>query len=100
MNFAVKILAAVLLTGCANTPVIAPPQIIEVPKYMPLPSECGKLATVDLPPGSSANDVLAKQDKALDELEAQIKRCFRPAGGKDVPVGGSVAGVEPKADRP
>jgi starvation-inducible outer membrane lipoprotein len=71
---------ALLLAGCATKPIVLPPEIIKVPVYMPLPSECSKKALVDLPPGSTAVDVMAKQKKAIDELEAQVQRCFRSAG--------------------
>ena len=75
------VVACVLLSGCAATkPVVLPPEVIEVPVRKPLPAECGKKATVDLPVGSTAADVMAKQKKALDEQAAQIERCFTEAG--------------------
>lgn len=80
MNFVASLAACLLLAGCAAAPpVVLPPKLIEVPVYMPLPKECAATVTVDLPVGSTAIDVMAKQKKAIDELEAQVKRCFRPA---------------------
>lgn len=77
MNSAAKaFLLCFLLAGCKTLePVVPPPEIIEVPVYKPLPAECKVLPTVDLPPGSTASDVMARQKKALDEAAAQIKRC-------------------------
>jgi hypothetical protein len=72
-------IACLLFASCTTAPpVVLPPEIIEVPKYMPLPAECGKKAEVDLPVGSTPNDVMSKQKTAIDELEAQIERCYRP----------------------
>jgi hypothetical protein len=74
------ILAVVCLSGCATpAPVIPPPEIIEIPKYTPAPEPCGEEVTLDLPVGSTAIDVMSKQKQAIDELNSQIKRCFRPA---------------------
>ncbi len=77
MKWATYVLLAALV-GCQATPnpVVVPPEIIEIPKYVPLPAECAVLPKVELPEGSSANDVMARQKKALDDALAQIKRCF------------------------
>lgn len=78
------LLACLLLSGCAHTPppVVLPPEVIRIPQYVPLPPECSKEAEVDLPVGSTAADVMAKQKKALDEQTAQIKRCFGSPSAK------------------
>lgn len=77
------LIACLLLSGCTHLPppVVLPPEIIGVPQYMPLPPECSEEAKVDLPVGSTAADVMAKQKKALDEQKAQIKRCFMQGAG-------------------
>jgi hypothetical protein len=80
-TFAVS-LVVLLLAGCATPEtVVLPPEIIKVPVFMPLPAECGQKVTVDLPVGSTAVDVMTKQDKALDEANSKIEKCFGPASG-------------------
>lgn len=99
MNFVGKVLVCLLLAGCATAPkpIVLPPEIIKVPVYMPLPAECGQKVTVDLPVGSTAVDVMSKQDKALDEANSKIEKCFRSPSGSDLRVDVPVARLEQKA---
>lgn len=71
-----------MLCACqtAQKPIVLPPEIIKVVEPAKLPEPCAAKAHVELPPNSTATDVMAKQKKAIDELEAQVQRCFRPAG--------------------
>lgn len=78
-----KILAAGLalaaLAACSGQPVRdvpTPPELVEVPVYVPLPAECGEPVKVDLPPGTSAIGVMEAQSKAIDAANDQIARCF------------------------
>lgn len=65
-----------MLAGCATPdPIVLPPEIVEVPVFKPMPPECKVLPKVELPEGSTASDVMARQKKALDEAAAQIARC-------------------------
>lgn len=74
------IAAAMWLSACgliksAPAPVL-PPVVIKVPSYMPLPAECKALQPVDLPPGTTAQDLIAKQAAAILAYESEVKRCF------------------------
>lgn len=72
------LVACLLLAGCATPPpVVLPPELVEIPVYKPLPAECGEKVKVDLPVGSTAVDVMAKQGKAVDEANSKIEKCFR-----------------------
>jgi hypothetical protein len=72
------LLLALFLSGCATTrpPVVSPPIIIKVPTFVSLPAACGKTQTVVLPPGSTAEQVLAAQLDAILAYEDQVHRCF------------------------
>lgn len=73
--------AVALLAGCAAEPVrvVSPPEIIEVPRWMPLPDDCGIQWPVALPPGSSAADVMLEQREVIDAYKDQVDRCFKGA---------------------
>lgn len=65
--------------GCAGPAVVAsPPKVIEVPVHVPQPAACARIRAVDLPPGSSAQDVIETQHRVILEYEAQITQCARP----------------------
>lgn len=71
------------LSGCAGPPrkVAAPPEIIRVPQYMPLPDDCGILWPADLPAGSSAADVMDKLKAVAEAYRDQVQRCFGASNG-------------------
>lgn len=70
---------ALIVAGCSHAvkPVVMPPTIVEVPKLMPLPSECVAKQKLALPKGSTASDVMEQQHAALLAYEAQVERCFK-----------------------
>lgn len=75
--------AVALLAGCASAPerVAAPPEIVRVPQYLPLPDDCGIIHGVNLPPGSSAGDVMLEQREVIDVYADQVQRCFGVSNG-------------------
>lgn len=76
-------IAGMTLFGCAGKPVrvASPPQIIHVPQYLPLPDDCAIQWPVDLPPGSTAADVMLEQREVIDAYVAQVRRCFESSNG-------------------
>jgi hypothetical protein len=50
---------------------------MEVPKYLPLPAACSRLVAIDLPDGSTAQDVIEAQATAIVQYEKQIEDCAK-----------------------
>jgi len=48
-----------------------------VPAYQPQPAACRRIRAVTLPDGSTAQDVIEAQHRALLEYEAQVRQCSR-----------------------
>lgn len=70
-------LCLLTLCGCSRARVVpSPPEIIRVPVPVELPAECRVLQPVELPPGSTAQDVMQKQHAAILLYEKQIAACF------------------------
>lgn len=61
--------------GCAGPAVVQPPRIVEIPVPVPQPAACARIRAVDLPPGSSAQDVIETQHRVLLEYENQVRAC-------------------------
>lgn len=76
----IALCASILATYACSTPpktIVLPPEIVKVPVFVPLPPECGLLGKVELPPGSTAMDVMKKQHAAILAYEVQVKTCFK-----------------------
>ena len=73
-----SVIACILLASCAGRAVVLPPKVIEIPTPVEQPAACQRLRAVDLPAGSTAQDVIEAQHRAILEYEAQIKECARP----------------------
>ena len=62
------------ICACCHAPV-QPPQIVRVPEYMTLPVACQRLQPVDLPAGTTAQQLIERQHAALLAYEQQIRAC-------------------------
>ena len=71
-------LCLLTLAACSSAPevVAGPPQIIEVPKLVHLPAECGKLELVRTE-GATALEVMERQHAAIVAYELRVAACFR-----------------------
>ena len=82
MNRASIVCASLCLTifcaSCAGRAVVLPPKIIQIPTPVEQPAACKRLRAVDLPAGSTAQDVIEAQHRAILEYELQIRECARP----------------------
>ena len=67
-----------ICAGCAGQPVVLPPKIIPIPTPVEQPAACKRLRAVDLPAGSTAQDVIEEQARVLREYEQQVIICARP----------------------
>ena len=65
------------LMGCAGPAVVQPPRIVEIPVPVPQPAACARLRAVTLPAGSTAQDVIEAQHRAILEYEKQVTECAR-----------------------
>lgn len=64
--------------GCSGVPVVpSQPQVIEVVKPAPVLAACRRLHAVELPSGSTAQDVIEAQHRALVAYEEQVRECAR-----------------------
>lgn len=74
-------LCLALLSACSSgrgaSPVVTPPQLVEIPTPLPVSVDCRRLQTIRYPRGSSAEDVIEAQQAALLRYEEQIKACAR-----------------------
>lgn len=63
--------------GCAGRAVVPQTRIVEIPVPVEQPAACSRLREVTLPDGSTAQDVIEAQHRALLEYEAQVRQCSR-----------------------
>ena len=69
-------LTLLTLCGCSTVrEVPSPPEIVRIPVPQPLPAVCRSLQPVNLPAGSTAQDVIEAQHAALLRYEAQVRAC-------------------------
>lgn len=66
-----------MLYGCSSAPVVLPPKIVEVVKPAPVPAACRRLQAVILPPGTTAEQVMEAQARAILAYEEQVKECAK-----------------------
>lgn len=56
---------------------VLPPKIVEVVKPAPVPAACRRLQAVILPPGTTAEQVMEAQARAILAYEEQVKECAK-----------------------
>lgn len=64
-----------MLSGCSSAPVVSPPRIVEIPVPQPVPAACRQLRAVDLPQGTTAQQVIERQHATILAYEEQVKAC-------------------------
>ena len=76
--FALSAFLSSTLAACAGRAVVLPPKLIPIPTPVEQPAACKRLRAVDLPAGSTAQDVIEAQHRVLLEYEQQVIHCARP----------------------
>lgn len=76
--FALLPCLSLFCASCAGRAVVQPPKIIQIPTPVEQPAACKRLRAVDLPAGSTAQDVIEEQARVLREYEQQVIICARP----------------------
>ena len=64
-----------LLCSCSHAPLVSPPRLIKVPVPQPVPVACRQLRAVDLPAGTTAQQVIERQHAVIVAYEEQVKAC-------------------------
>ena len=66
-----------LLCSCSHVPLVSPSRIVEVPVPQPVPVACRQLRAVELPPGTTAQQVIERQHAVIVAYEEQVKACAK-----------------------
>lgn len=75
--FALCLCLASISTGCSAPVVVPSTKLVEVPIVVPQPAACARLRALDLPTGSTAQDVIEAQQAVILQYEAQVRECAR-----------------------
>ena len=66
-----------MLCACSSAPVVSPPRLVEIPVAQPVPAACRQLRTLELPQGTTAQQVIERQHSVILAYEEQVKACAR-----------------------
>ena len=66
-----------MLWCCSSAPVVSPPRLVEIPVAQPMPAACRQIRALELPQGTTAQQVIERQHAVIVAYEEQVKACAK-----------------------